>query len=682
VDRKTVDTREKKDTTSLVTEALSRFRDCDSFESENRKEGLDDLNMLAGKNHWPAKIVDERNAEGRPTLTINRLPSFVDQNVGDARLNQVAIKVSPYGGGATREVADILNGLIRNICNMSKADIAFQTAQESAASNGFGYWRITTDYVDDGVFDQEIRIERIKNPFTVYFDPSHQKHDGSDARFVFITEMISRAEYGIRYPSKTLSEFPVSNEDAILWREEQQVRVAEYWVKRPKKLRRYLLSDDRIVDGDDWDKIVDELTASQQTVHVAPGPDGQPTQVEGSAPEGSGYPEQILNPVPTIVRQRTVDFHEIEQYIIDGTQIIEGPHVWAGKYIPIIPVWGKEICIDGARHLRSLIRFAKDPQKMYNYFRTAATETVALTPKAPWVMEESQIGNHAEQWASSNRKNLPYLLYKHKPGVNPPTRQVVTQTAIGEITESNIANDEMKATTSTFDASLGAKSNETSGRAILARQREGDVANFAFIDNQHRAILYTGEVLVDLIPKIYDTERTELIINDVEEEIEVTINQTVRDEDTGQDVIINDLSLGRYKTTITKGPSFTTQRAEAMESMFDFVRTAPGTAAAVMDLIAENADWPNAAKFAARLKKFLPPGILTEEEGGAPAPTGPSPEQVTAGLKAEGIDLNNQKKRLDISEKTSEMEGRIQAVAEAAARGVIQQMVRGGQSNE
>jgi len=664
---KIVDTRDKSMSTddATVAQALVRFEQSSTYESNNRKDALNDLRMLAGLDHWPGKIKKEREDSGRPALTINKLPAFVDQVLNDNRLNKISIKVLPNGGGATVELAEMFNGLIRNIENVSVADVAYQTALEGAVNNGFGYFRITSEFADDTSFDQELRIERIKNPLTVYMDPNHVKHDGSDCRYIFVTEMIPRKEYEARYPGKSApSEFP-SDEIYQLWGGEDKVRVAEYWVKEPVNKTLVLLSDGRTVDGDEWEQQLPALREQEHIIHLEPNPqdpEGEPIEVDGPSPEGSGWPQTTLNKVPEIVRSRTIKTYKIVQYLIDGSKIIDRTE-WLGKYIPIVPVWGKELVIDNERYLRGLIRFAKDPQKMYNYFRTAATETVALTPKAPYILEEKQIEGHENEWDSIGTTNRPYITYKAVPGVNAPMRQVVTQTAIGEITESNLANDEMKATTSMFDASLGAQGNEVSGRAIFARQREGDVANFTYHDNLKRAIKYAGDILVDLIPKIYDTERQIAIINPDETDDIVTVNQQIGD------VILNDFTQGNYKVTVTTGPSFTTQRMEATQSMLDFMRVAPEAATMMIDLVAENMDWPGAIKIARRMKKLLPPGI---DDEGPPPPQEPSIDDTTKQLKAEGISLGNMKKKLDIVEKKRELEGRDMDLAAAGAQGAMQ----------
>lgn len=686
MDDEVVDTREDKTLTreqAVIQEAKSRFMLVADYESFNRKEAIDDLNMLAGKNHWPADIVAQRKIDKRPVLTINKLPAFTDQVLNDSRLNKISIKIRPYGGGSTKEIAATFNGLIRSIENISDADVAYQTALEGAVNNGFGYVRVTTEFADDSSFDQEIRIRRIRNPMTVYLDHHHVEHDGRDCKWGFITEKISRAEYKARYP-KLSPPVPIAggaaaDEGYSHWVMEDLVRVAEYWVKEPVVKRLYLLSDKRVVDGNEWDKVKDDLKAAERMIHLEPNPqdpNGPPIEVDGPAPEGTDYPQTILNPTPEVVRERKVDSHKVMQYFIDGEKIITKTE-WLGKYIPIVPVWGKELVIGEERHLRGLIRFAKDPMRMYNYFRTAATETVALAPKAPYIMEERQIEGHEQEWADLNTKNKPYLLYKGVAGIQgAPQRQVITQTAIGEITESNLANDEIKATTSLFDASLGQQGNEVSGRAIFARQREGDIANFTYHDNLRRAIKYVGDILVDLIPKVYDTQRQVMIINEDESDQLVGVNQVVVDAKTGEQVILNDLSQGRYKVIATTGPSFTTQRVEAAQSMMDFIRVAPDAATLMVDLIAENQDWPGSVKIARRFKKAFNLDALDAE--GPQQPKQLSLDDMVKQGKAEGIQLGNVLKKLKIVENKRELENTYADVARAGATGALQALGVGG----
>jgi hypothetical protein len=452
-----------------------------------------------------------------------------------------------------------------------------------------------------------------------------------------------------------------------LWIEDDSVAVAKYWTKEPSHKTLHLLSDGRIVDAEEWNKIADEIAEMEAEAAA---------QYENSIqtnPEAATKMPPPPAPI-TIVRSREARTHKIMHYLIGGDKIISRTE-WAGKYIPIVKVRGKEIVVDDQTYSRGVIRFAKDPQRMYNYFRSAATETVWLAPKAPYMVEERQIEGFEEDWSSIGRKNLPYLKYKAIANAPAPARQVVTQTAIGEITESNLSNDEMKATTGIFDASLGATSNEVSGKAILARAGQGDLSNYGYYDNLKIAVKEIGDILVDLIPRIYDTERQVMVTDEVDRDRMVTVNQVILDDESGEKVILNDLSQGRYKVVVTAGPSYSTKRIEAANSMLDFVRTAPDVAQFVMDLVVENQDWPGAAKIANRLRKLLPPGI---DDEGPLEPQPPGIDEVVKRLKANSIELGNMKKKLDIVEQRRDLEGRDQQAAEAGASGALETIFGGG----
>jgi len=639
---------------ALVDQAKQRFAAGYSADQENRIEAAEDLRMEAGKDHWPEDIKKLR--KGRPCLTINKLPTYVDQVTNDARLNKIAIKIKPAGGKATKDIANTLNGIIRNIEAQSKASAAYTHALECAAKCGFGYFRITTEYVDDSTFDLDIRVKRIKNPFTVVLDPDRMEADGRDKKWAFVSKKVKRSEFKKQHPNAQDPE-PFSAGQAgevdALWYDEDTVRVAEYWVMEPKVKELVLLDTGETYEAAEFDMIQDELAKMAQDAEIEP---------------------------PKELKRRTVDSHEVWQYLIDGNQIISKT-LWPGRYIPIIEVMGKETVLDtGEVVRRGVIRHAKDPQRLYNYARSSSAETTAMVPKAPYLLSKEQIKGHENLWQDSTKKNLPYLLYNETKSGQTPKRQVITQTAIGEITESQLANDEMKATTATYDASLGAQGNETSGRAILARQREGDVSNFTYHDNLQRAVELGGEIMIDIIPNVYDTERQLIILNDDGTDEPVVVNKVIIDEQTGKEVILNDLSMGKYKVVSTTGPSFTTRRVEAAQGMMDFIRVAPESASAIMDLIAEAQDWPMSARIANRIRKGL--GIDENGDPLQPQNPGPTPEDIERALKAEGTSLSNQVKAMQLKKLSEEEQMRLTTVAQYAAQGAVDHIIKLLQSSE
>ncbi len=588
-------------------------------DQEDRDRAVEDMHFLDG-DQWPTEIRQTREDTGRPCLTINRLPGFIDQVVGDQRQNRPSIKIRPVDSFSDPDLAEILTGIVRNIESVSDAGIAYDTAFESAASCGRGFFRILTQHTDDS-FDQEISIERIQNPFSVTWDPAAQKYDLSDASWVMISEWMTRDNYEDQYPDAAVSSFETADDYSIYWSSEKMLRVAEIFRKKRIKKTLYLLSNGKTVED-----VPDELP-----------------------------------PWVTVEKQREIDSHEIEWVKISGSDVLDGPKKWVGKYIPIVPVWGKEIFVDGKRVTRGVIRHAKDPQRMYNYWRSMATENVAQTPKNPYLVTPKQIAGYESLWDSANVSNHAYLPYNPDPtapGARPYKESPPT-VPTGMIQEMGVAADDMKATTGIYDASLGNRSNEQSGRAIVARQREGDTATFAFIDNLTRSITYAGKVIVDLIPKIYDSSRViRLIGQDGSDKFE-KINWPTQD-DAGKTVYMNDLTIGRYDVVVTTGPSYSTQRVEAADSMIQFIQAYPAAAPVMGDLVAKNMDWPGADEIEARLKKLLPPGLIDDpqspgsqggpgvqgvpgqppgmqggSQAGPPQPPPPNPLEVIAVKKAE-----------------------------------------------
>ncbi|KKL51769.1 hypothetical protein LCGC14_2292180, partial [marine sediment metagenome] len=505
----------------LLKEAQDRFRASSMFEDNNRIEGLDDLQFkLGGRLQWPDDIVRQREAEHRPMLTINKLPVFTDQVIGDSRQNKISIRVRPTGKEASEEIAKILNGLIRNIEKESDSDSVYQWGLQGAVDSGRGCWRVVKEFEDDNVFEQVLRLRRISNAYSVYFDGKAEDPTYKDGRYCFVTELVGKDEYEERWPDKNPSDWSGLGlgDDLKYWFENDQRRVAEYWVKMPKKRRLYLLSDGRVVDGDKWDSIVDELEAKEKAFHVTA--DGE--ILEG--PATGDEKEVTLNEVPEIKKERSIDSHEIVQYILDGAQILEGPTPWEGKYIPIVPVWGKEINIEGKRYYRGLIRNAKDPQRMYNWERTEEVERNALARKAPLRMTPEQIEGH--EWMYNSDEPRKYQLYNFIQKQPPPQDVLPPQASTGNVNQSATANDEIKATTGLNQPNLGLASGAgSSGIKEQVLQRKGDVGTFEFHDNQARAIKFTGEILVDLIPLIYDNERTITILGEDDSESVETINQ-------------------------------------------------------------------------------------------------------------------------------------------------------------
>ena len=561
----------------IVKEAKEAFETCQEAEEENRDNAESDIKFARMGDQWDEADRNKRNREGRPVLTINRMPAFIRQVANDARLNTPSVKVFPVDDTADVDCAEILNGLLRNIQVQSNADAAYDTAMSDAVTGGFGYFIIDVDYAFNDTFEQDILIKRIANPFTIHGDPRSTAIDSSDWNIGFVSDVMSHAEFEREFPNSEKIDWDADfeSEKDLDWITEDSVRVADYWKRVEEDRPIVLLSDGQVIDEEVYEKNKDYWDVSQVFVE----------------------------------NTRTVKSWKVKRYTLSGQEVLEEID-WPGMYIPIIPVYGEESWVEGKRHFKSLIRDAKDPQRIYNYWRTASTELVALAPKAPFIGPVGAFDEDGDKWATANTDSHPYLQYD---GQVAPQRQAFAGPPAGALQEALNASDDMKSVVGMFDASLGARSNEQSGRAILARQREGDISTFHFIDNLNKAIQHAGKVILDLIPHVYSGERVIRVLGEDDKPENVQVNQPIPMMQDGQPVMdemgqpkarIYDLTKGKYDLVDRSGPSFTTRREEAATQMMELLRVYPDAAPIIGDIFAKNLDWPGADEIAKRLEKI------------------------------------------------------------------------------
>jgi hypothetical protein len=552
----------------VIALAKERFRYAQEAEAENREGALEDLRFADGE-QWPDEIKTEREKDGRPCLTINRVPLYVRQIVNDIRQVRPSIKVRPVDSQSDPETAEIINGMIRAIEQDSSAEAAYDWAAEYAVKAGFGFWRIYTEYEYEDSFDQCIKIGRVRNPFSVYIDPAAEAQDASDMRYAFIVDRMSKSAFEKKYPGKTGS-WDVSTGDDDWWFGEDFVRVAEYWSVDEEEQTLYLIQD--------------PMTGEQiKTTELPP-----------------KFPEEL------IVDKRQTQVKKVVQRIMTGAEVLE-ENEWPGKYIPIVRVLGREVDIEGEIRLKGIVRDLRDPQKMYNYMRSSGVERLALTSKSPWIGPKGTFKN--PKWRTANRANYAYLEYD---GNVPPQREPPPDISPGFVNEIATASEELKAITGIYDAGIGARSNEVSGIAIDNRRSESDVANFDFVDNLARAMTYAGKVLVDLIPKIYTGARMVRILKPDGNDEAVQLNAPYIDQKTQRPKQYM-LEAGKYDVAVDIGPGYATQRKEAAESMIEILKAFPQAAQVMGDLLAKNFDWPEADEISKRLKLLLPVEVLQDE---------------------------------------------------------------------
>ena len=593
-----------KGNSDILAEARQRLNMAISALSESREDEIDDLRFYAGSPdnqwQWPADVLQTRGAvqgqtiNARPCLTINKLPQHVHQVTNEQRINRPGIKVIPANDEAESDVAEVFNGVIRHIEYISDADVAYDTACENQVAYGEGYIRLLTEYCDEDSFDQEIKIGRVRNSFSVYMDPLIQDPTGADARWCFITEDLTKKEYERLYPNAapitTLMSLGVGDQSVQQWINEDTIRIAEYFYYETRV----------------------------ETLHLYPG--------NVTAFAGTPEDKQLRAMFGKPLKSRLAERKTVKWCKINGYEILE-ESTWAGKYIPVVRVVGNEFEVDGRIYISGLVRNAKDAQRMYNYWVSQEAEMLALAPKAPFIGYGGQFEGYEYQWKTANTNNWPYL------EVNPdvtdgqgnilplPQRAQPPMASSGLLQAKAGASEDIKSSTGQYNASLGMTSNERSGKAILARQKESDMGTYHYVDNLARAIRHIGRQLVDLIPKIYDTQRIARIIGEDGEPSTVKIDpmqqEPVRKIVDENGIVIDKIynpGVGKYDVRAITGPGYATKRQESLEAMAQLLQGNPELWKVAGDLFIKNMDWPGAQDMAKRFAKVIDPKILSDDE--------------------------------------------------------------------
>jgi hypothetical protein len=540
---------------------------------------------------------------------MNKLGPFIRQVVNDARQNRPATSVYPLDSGADPETAKVLTGLIRSIESYSNADVAYDTAVNYAVAGGFGYWAINLDYALNALseedirkagasaFEQDICIKDIPNPLNVFGDPYAKSGDSAEWNQAHVVEILSQEQFKKRYPGAQETDFGSVLWEQVRepWRDGEDIQIAQYW-KREQTVKSAFL-----VVMPDAEPIIAFEDEVPKLVELGGTVEGQPRQVKT---------------------------YKVTQHIVSGVEELSKTD-WPGMYIPIVAVMGEEVNLEGKRYLRSLIRPAKDAMRNYNYWRTTMTEMIALAPRVPYIGRKGAFETDQSKWQTANSHSHAYIEYD---GDDAPERQQFASIPTGVMQEALNSADDIKAITGIYDASLGARSNETSGVAIRTRQMEGDVSTFHFIDNLTRAIRHSGRIIVDLIPKVYSTERMVRILGEDGKAETVPINQPFAEAEGI--ARIHDVRTGRYDVSVKAGPGFTSRREEAAQQMMELIQAYPDAAPIIGDLLVKSLDWQGAEEIAERLKAMLPPQLQEGEQGGLPPEAAQQMQQMGEALQS------------------------------------------------
>ena len=559
----------------LIQEAQEFLNLCTTADTMNRSEAIEDLKFSAGE-QWPVEIQNSRTLESRPCLTINKVDAYCRQIVNNIRQQRPRIKVHGVNNEADAKMAEVWQGICRHIEVNSDADQAYDTAVDHAVRMGWGYLRITTDYIREDSFDQEIYIKPIHNPFTVYFDPNSTSPDGADAERALITEVIDKKVFAEMYPDADQGVGFTqrgSGDSNAEWVNKEDIRIAEYFYTVRKDTELIVLANGETGYIEDYD----------------------------------GDPEYIIK------RRKTVK-KEIRWAKLTGMQVLE-EGVWPGRFIPIIPVYGHRIVIENKHKKFGIVRQARDPQRMFNFWTTALTESLALAPKPQWLLAEGQDEGHENEWAQANIKSAPVLRYKQKDieGAPAPVPSRIQPEAppAGIMAAMDNINADLQAVIGIFDPSQLPQGN-ISGKALNGQQQQVDLTNYHFYDNLTRSIRHIGKIILDLGPKIYDTERVMRIIGMDGQPDMVTLNQQGADEE-GIYKTMNDTSVGEYDVVMDTGPGYNSKRQEAIEAMIPLMTADPALMQVAGDLFFRNMDFPGAEIIADRLAAANPMSQIDEK---------------------------------------------------------------------
>lgn len=642
----------KKD--DIISEAKERLKIALDWESDARINARDDYKFVNGdadnNYQWPSMMLKNREIDRRPTLTINKVRQHCLQIINDARQHAVEIRIDPVGDGATYESAQCMQDIVRHVEYQSQAQDVYLNAVDFQVKTGIGYWRVLTDYVDDRSFDQEIYIRRIKDPGTVVLDPDINEIDGSDARYGFVYEDIPDELFDKRYPKykdkAPRSALSTDRDDTI---PDKHIRIAEYY--------RRIEKNDRLYDTENG-----VVTRSEIGADIAKGLDDDDS-----------------------VHKRDILSDQIEWYLIIGDEIAE-TREWPGRYIPIVRLVGEETVIDGKLDRKGHVRALVDPQRMYNYWSSAAVEFGALQSKVPWVIPIEATEGVEEYWANANHVNYAYLPYKSQLDngnpLAPPQRAQPPVAAQAFLAGMQTSANEMMMVSGQYQSQMGEQSNERTGIAIQERQRQGDNATYHYIANLASAIRYTGRILLDLIPHIYDTERVINIMQEDGDQSSVTINPGMQgasaEQQQGEDIkrMVNP-SVGRYQVQSNVGPAFATRRQEAFNAMIQLAQASPDLMTKAGDLIMRAADFPMADELAERLKPDgLDPAMQQmQQQVQALQSANTSLMEEIAKQRAKHTAVEQQK-TIDVYRAETDRMSVISKVDPAAIMPMVQQMVR------
>lgn len=571
-----------------VNDAIEFLRQANDAESENRGLGLEALKFRYGE-QWPAYAIASRGLD-RPQLTINETNTYLKKVTNNQRQQRPRGKASPVDNFADKKTAKVITGLGRHCEVNSDADHAYDTAYDFAATIGWGYWRVRNDYIADDSFDQDCFIDVIANPFSVYFDPNSKLPDGSDAEKALITDLMRKEAFRKEYSGALeagLSERGAGDSDPE-WVNEHDIRLAEYFYVERQRAKLVKLSDGTVTYAD-----------------MLP-------------------PNEVLAARGIIVVGDRDSFKRAVKWCKQTAFEILEEKTLPGRWIPVVPVYWTRVQIESRILMQGLVKDAMDPQRMLNFWHTAMTESIALAPKAKWLIAEGADEGHEKEFAGANMSASPTLRYKPTgldgQPIPPPERIQPEPPPAGIIEASFMATQNLSRVMGIFDPAVRGGAQHKSDKTLNAEQGQSEITNFDGYDNLLRSIKHTWRIMLSYFPVIYDTQRVQRIIGDDGKEELVTLNEKQMAEG-GVEKVLNDVTVGTYDVVMDTGPGYDTKRKEGVAATIELMATPLGekVAATADDLVVRQMDFPGADAIADRMAAANPLAQIDEKSEIPPA---------------------------------------------------------------
>ncbi len=615
------DKESKSDKSDVVARAKSRLTRMVRELSKTHEIGRECMEMVAG-DQWEPDEIKSRTSTGRQMITINRLSPFVNQVVNKNAMERARIRAVPFED-ADVDKGKVVNGLLRHIQSSDKSNAgeAFSNTFFHLGSAGFGYFRIDTEYCNEKSMDQEVLIKKIDDPFSVYLDP--------DGDFCIIVDFMDKDTFKEEYKDVDGGDWDVSAE--IDKPDVDDVMRVEYFERTWKKTKLYKIQRYPVDVVEQPDVEIDLDAAIENS--ATPETGNETNIVTVTQEELDKLPEGTFE----ILKERETKIPTVKRYVFSGDEQLSVDD-WPGRYIPIIGCFARQHTLkNGDKFYKAIVKDAIDPQKMYNFYKSQDAELMQQAPKSTWMGAQGSFKGFERDYDEANQVATARLEYN--PVVSngvmapPPQRVAPPMPSQGFYTNITMASDEIKACIGIFDPSLGEQGNEVAARAILARQKQGDISTFHYTMSFNTAMYQAGVVIVDLIPHIYDGPRVVRIIGDDMKDEVIRINQNYVDPKDGKPKLY-DLTVGEYDIKVDIGASSTTRRMDAAENLLEFSRVVPKAGEIGADMIVSNLDFENSEELAMRLRAALPPDLLVRAE------------QMQNGASAEQLQLQQMQQQL------------------------------------